>query len=81
VLTTHALFARKVQRKLTNGRGMLAAGPSYVSPALQLKREWSPWPELGGFFKMIICDGVSEFESWVSVSRLGCGIMRKSGRQ
>jgi hypothetical protein len=49
---------------------MLAAGPSYVSPALQLKREWSPWPELGGFFKMIICDGVSEFESLVSVSHV-----------
>jgi hypothetical protein len=69
VITTHALFARKVQRKLSNGVagfaaggtsldervregagcGMLAAGPSCVSPALQLKREWSPWPEFGWF--------------------------------
>src|SRR5262249_44680646 len=31
------------------GRGMLAAGPSCVSPAPQLKREWSPWPEFGWF--------------------------------
>src|SRR5262249_5704962 len=59
VITTHALFLREVQRKLSNGvagfadrrniyqrvregagRGMLTAGPSCVSPALQLKREW-----------------------------------------
>src|SRR5262249_32606056 len=31
------------------GRGMLAAGPSCVSLAPQLKREWSPWPEFGWF--------------------------------
>jgi len=84
VITTHALFARKVQRKLSNGVAGFAAGgsssdrkrsrqfvpsrrrrmmanvraegllkipgrtqPSCVSPALQLKREWSPWPEFG----------------------------------
>ena len=28
---------------------MLAAGPSCVSPALRLKREWPPWPEFGWF--------------------------------
>src|SRR5262249_2096139 len=64
---THALFARKVQRKLRNGVAGFAAagsslnqrvregagcwppGPSCVSPAPQLKREWSPWPEFGWF--------------------------------
>src|SRR5438445_3327439 len=83
VITTHALFARKVQRKLSNGVAGFAAGgssserkrsrpirafsatpndgqrpcrtlaedprqnpaPSCLSPALQLKREWSPWPQ------------------------------------
>jgi hypothetical protein len=63
----HALFARKVQRKLRNGVAGFAAagssldqrvregagcwppGPSCVSPAPQLKREWSPWPEFGWF--------------------------------
>src|SRR6516164_4189619 len=67
VITTHALFARKVQRKLSNGGAGFAAGgssldqrvregagcwppgPSCVSPAPQLKREWSPWPEFGWF--------------------------------
>src|SRR5215469_13174314 len=67
VITTHALFARKVQRKLSNGVAGFAAGgssldqrvregagcwppgPSCVSPAPQLKREWSPWPEFGWF--------------------------------
>jgi len=65
--TTHALFARKVQLKLSNGGAGFAAGgssldqrvregagcwppgPSCVSPAPQLKREWSPWPEFGWF--------------------------------
>jgi hypothetical protein len=57
---------------------MLAAGPSCVSPALQLKREWSPWPEFGGFpanspriFKRIICDDVSEFESYMPSHAVG----------
>jgi hypothetical protein len=35
------------QRVREDARGMLAPGPSCVSPALQLKREWSPWPEFG----------------------------------
>jgi hypothetical protein len=26
---------------------ILAPPPSCLSPALQLKREWSPWPEFG----------------------------------
>jgi len=84
VITTHALFARKVQRKLSNGvaalppadhllierdrgqfvpsrrRRMMAnvrverllkipaePSPELRIPALQLKREWSPWPEFG----------------------------------
>jgi hypothetical protein len=84
VITTHALFARKVQRKLSNGVAGFAAGgssserkrsrpirafsatphdgqrrcrtllkipaepsPELLIPALQLKREWSPWPEFG----------------------------------
>ena len=84
MLTTHALFARKVQRKLSNGvaglppadhllnerdrgqfvpswrRRMMAnvraerllkipaePSPELRIPALQLKREWSPWPEFG----------------------------------
>src|SRR5262252_6035166 len=65
VITTHALLARKVQRKLRNGVAGFAAagssldqrvregagcwppGPSCVSPAPQLKREWSPSPEFG----------------------------------
>src|SRR5436853_4268064 len=84
VLTTHALFAREVQRKLSDHvAGFAAAGPSSDRkrsrpirgsrrrrvmanvraerllktpaepspelriPALQLKREWSPWPEFG----------------------------------
>src|SRR6516225_1246065 len=41
--------------------------PSCVSPALQLKREWSPGPEFGWIprksvrpFKGIICDDISE---------------------
>ena len=44
--------------------------PTCVSPALQLKREWSPGPEFGWIprksvrpFKGIICDDISEFES------------------
>jgi hypothetical protein len=82
VTTTHALFALKVQRKVSNGVAGLAAigssldrqksrqflpsqratnaprkhplldilalSPSCVSPTPQLKRESSPWPELGG---------------------------------
>ena len=84
MITTHALLARKVQRKLSNGRwlcrradhllnerdrGQIAPsrrrrvmanggaerllkipaepGPELRIPALQLKREWSPWPEFG----------------------------------
>ncbi len=84
MITTHALFARKVQRKLSNGvAGFAAAGPFLIErdrgqfvpsrrrrvmanvraerllktpaepspelriPALQLKREWSPWPQFG----------------------------------
>jgi hypothetical protein len=84
VITTHALFARKVQRKLSNGvaalppadhllierdrgqfvpsrrRRMMAnvrverllkipaePSPELRIPALQLKREWSPWPQFG----------------------------------
>ena len=84
VVTTHALFARKVQRKVSNSvaafaargssligknrgnfrvisamqiddqrlredvRGMPTLGQSCVPPgALQLKREWSAWPEFG----------------------------------
>src|SRR5262249_5901749 len=84
VITTHALFARKVQRKLSNGvagfapldhllnerdrgqfvpsrrRRMMAKvgaerllktpaepSPELRIPALQLKREWSPWPKFG----------------------------------
>jgi hypothetical protein len=82
VITTHALFARKAQRKLSNGvaalppadhllierdRGqfvpsrrrrmmanveLLLKIPAEPSPelrirALQLKREWSPWPGFG----------------------------------
>src|SRR6516162_6146300 len=39
VITPHALFARKVQR----------------IPALQLKREWSPWPEFG-WIPANLCD-------------------------
>jgi hypothetical protein len=29
------------------GGGALLRQPSGISPALQLKREWSPWPEFG----------------------------------
>jgi len=81
VITTHAVFARKGQRKLSNGvlalppadhllierqrprpiRAFSATpirtecllkipaepSPSCVSPAPQLKREWSPWPKFG----------------------------------
>ena len=50
--------------------------PSCVSPALQLKREWSPGPEFGWIprksvrpFKGIICDDISEFESPWDMSR------------
>jgi hypothetical protein len=45
-------------------------GPSCVSPAAQLKREWPPWLEfgwipgnLGDLSKGIIFPDVSEFES------------------
>src|SRR3984893_2770372 len=44
--------------------------PELRIPALQLKREWSPWPQFGSdpgksarAFKGIICDDISEFES------------------
>ena len=84
MITTHALFALKVQRKLSNGvaalppadhllierdrgqfvpsrpRRMMAnvrverllkipaePSPELRIPALQLKREWSPWPQFG----------------------------------
>jgi hypothetical protein len=84
VITTHALLARKVQRKLSNGvaalppadhllierdrgqfvpsrrRRMMAnvrverllkipakPSPELRIPTLQLKREWSPWPQFG----------------------------------
>jgi hypothetical protein len=56
VATTDALFAGKVQRKVSNiGVAQLAAarsslearGPSCVSQTSQLTREQSPWPEFG----------------------------------
>jgi hypothetical protein len=69
VITTHALFALKVQRKVSNGvAGLPPADHLLIErdrgqfvrysdaarwlrtlriPALQLKREWSPWPQFG----------------------------------
>jgi hypothetical protein len=82
VITTHALFALKVQRKVSNGiagrqRSIVGSAeiagqfvptampldgqrpcrtlaedpgkthPELRIPALQLKREWSPWPQFG----------------------------------
>jgi hypothetical protein len=79
VITTHALFAREVQRKLSNGIAALPLAdhrlierdrghdgqrlrrafaedpgrtqPEQRTPALQLKREWSPWPEIRASFQ------------------------------
>ena len=104
VLTTHALFARKVQRKLSNGRwlcrradhllnerdrGQIAPSrrrrvmanggaerllkipaepsPELRIPALQLKREWSPWP---GRLMLTVLSGLTEFEQ--TRARQGC---------
>jgi len=51
---------------------MLAQSLSCVPPARQLKREWSLWREFGWIphrsmrsFKGIVCDDVSEFESYM----------------
>src|SRR5262249_34692552 len=36
-------------QRVGEGAGCWLLGPSCVSPAPQLKREWSPWPEFGWF--------------------------------
>ena len=38
-----------LDQRVREGAGCWPLGPSCVSPALQLKREWSPWPEFGWF--------------------------------
>ena len=52
--------------------------PSCVSPAPQLKREWSPWPEFwldprksARPFKGIFCHDISEFESYMPSHAVG----------
>src|SRR5262249_16202280 len=38
-----------LDQRVREGAGCWPPGPSCVSPAPQLKREWSPWPEFGWF--------------------------------
>src|SRR6516164_5224620 len=96
VITTHALFARKVQRKLSNGvagfaagriifgptcargRGMLAAGPELriTGAAAQTRMVSVARIRLVSrkstrLFKGIICDDISEFESYMPSHAVG----------
>jgi hypothetical protein len=73
VLTIHALFARKVQRKLTNGvRKGRDAGrrselriPGIAAQTRMVSRAQhsAGFPQISANFKRIICHDVSEFES------------------
>jgi hypothetical protein len=64
-----------------------ALAPSCVSPAPQLKREQSLWPEFGWGpksmrpFKGIICDDISEFESDMPSHAVAGGLMRSGIRR
>ena len=96
MITTHALFARKVQRKLSNGvagfaagriifgptcargRGMLAAGPELriTGAAAQTRMVSVARIRLVSrkstrLFKDIICDDISEFESYMPSHAVG----------
>ena len=103
MITTHALFAWKVQRKLRNGvagfaaggssvdqrvrgRGMLAAGPELrITGAAAQTRKVSvariPLVSRKStrLFKGIICDDISEFESYMPSQPVGSPALLTTG--